>query len=67
MVEKLTNSLATALMDIPAVDSLKTWDICGIVLCDKTAHFRVAFFLSPAQGDCVMIMLFNQLLDLSHL
>ena len=22
----------------------KTWDICGIVLCDKTAHFRVAFY-----------------------
>ena len=50
MVEKLTfNSLATALVDIPAVSmpiarSLKTWDICGIVLCDKTAHFRVAFY-----------------------
>ena len=24
--------------------SLKTWDICGIVLCVKTAHFRVAFY-----------------------
>ncbi len=23
--------------------SLKTCNICGIVLCDKTAHFRVAF------------------------
>ncbi len=23
---------------------LKTCDICGIVLCDKTAHFRVAFY-----------------------
>ena len=49
-VEKLTfNYLATALGDIPAVNmpivrSLKTWDICGIVLCDKTAHFRVAFY-----------------------
>ncbi len=42
-------SQATALVDIPAVSmpiarSLKTCDICGIVLCDKTAHFRVAFF-----------------------
>ncbi len=50
MVEKLTfNSWATALVDIPAVSmpiarSLKTCDICGIVLCDKTAHFRVAFY-----------------------
>ena len=48
-VEKCTlNSLATALVDIPAVSmpiahSLTTWDICGIVLCGKTAHFRVAF------------------------
>ncbi len=40
---------ATALVDIPAVimpitRSLKTCNICGIVLCDKTAHFRVAFY-----------------------
>ena len=50
MVEKLTlNYLVTAVVDIPAVSmpiarSLKTWDICGIVLCNKTAHFRVAFY-----------------------
>jgi hypothetical protein len=50
MVDKWRlNSLATALVDIPAVSmpivwSLKTWDICGIRLCDKTAHFRVAFY-----------------------
>jgi hypothetical protein len=50
VVEKLTlNYLATALVDIPAVimsiaHSLKTIDIYGIVLCDKTAHFRVAFY-----------------------
>ena len=50
MVEKLTfNLLATALIDIPAVGmpiahSLKTSDICGIVLCDKTAYLRVAFY-----------------------
>ncbi len=50
MVEKLTfNSRSTALVDIPAVSmpfarSLKTCDICGIVLCEKTANFRVAFY-----------------------
>ncbi len=48
MVEKLTFKLQH-LFDIPAVSmpiacSLKTCDICGIVLCDKTAHFRVAFY-----------------------
>ena len=47
MVEKWTfNSWATALVDIPAVSmpiacTLKT---CGIVLCDKTEHFRVVFY-----------------------
>ncbi len=50
MVEKWTfNSQATALVDIPAVSMpiarfLKTCDICGIVQCDKTAHFRVTFY-----------------------
>ena len=44
MVEKLNlNSLATALADIPAVcitiaHSLKTWNICGIVLRDKALY-----------------------------
>ena len=43
------NYLATALVDIPAVSmeiarSFKMYDICRIVLCDKTAHFRVAFY-----------------------
>ncbi len=50
MVEKRTfNSRATALVDILAVTmpiarSLKTCAICGIVVCDKSAHFRVAFY-----------------------
>ncbi len=50
MVEKLTlNSRATALVDIPAVSMpiahyLKTCDICGIVLFDKAAHFRVVLY-----------------------
>jgi hypothetical protein len=48
MVEKLTvNSLATALVDIPAISmpiahSLKTRDNLW-QCCDKTAHFRKAF------------------------
>jgi hypothetical protein len=52
MVEKLKlNYLVTALVDMPAVSipiasSLKTSGICGIVLCDKTAHFRLAFYCS---------------------
>ena len=54
MVEKWTfNYLAKALVDIPAVSmpmahSLKT---CGIVLCDKTAHFRVAFYCPQNKVD----------------
>ena len=53
MVEKLTfHFLATALVDIPAVSkpiahSLKTWDVCGIVLCNTTVHFRVDFYCPP--------------------
>ena len=46
MVEKLTFN---SLVEIPAVNmpsacSLITWDICSIVLFDKTEHFRVAFW-----------------------
>ena len=73
IVEKLTfNSLATALVDIPAVSmpiarSLKTWEICGIVLCDKNAHIRVPFYWPSTRCKSVMIMLFNQLLDMPHL
>ncbi len=41
--------MAKALVDIPADSKpiacfLKTCDICGIALCNKTAHFRVAFY-----------------------
>jgi hypothetical protein len=48
MVDKLTfNSLATALVDIPvSIPIAQTWDVSGIVLWDKTAHFRVAFYCS---------------------
>jgi hypothetical protein len=46
MVEKLTFDYPeTALVDIPAVSVPIAFslNINGIVLCDKTAHFRVAF------------------------
>ncbi len=57
MVEKWTfNSRATALVDISAVSmpierSLKTYGICGIVLCDKTAHFRVVFYCGQPKAQ----------------
>ncbi len=50
MVDKWTfNSRATSLVDIPAASMqiaccLKTCKIFGIVLCYKTAHFRMAFY-----------------------
>ena len=47
MVEKLTfNSLATVLgvIHVVSMPIARSLDICGIVLCDKTAHFRVAFY-----------------------
>ncbi len=57
MVEKWTfNSRATALVtavSMPIACSLKICDICGIVLCDKTAHFRVAFYCGqPKPHKC---------------
>ena len=75
MVEKLTfNSRATPLVDIPAVSmtiarSLKTCDICGIVLSDKTAHFTVEwhFIVASLRHTCAIIMLSNQHLDMPHL
>ncbi len=57
MVEKLTfNSRAKALVDIPAVSmpiarSLKTCDICVIVLRDKTSHFRVVFYCGQPKAQ----------------
>ncbi len=66
------NSRETALVDIPAVNmpiarSLEICDICGIVRCDKTAHFRVAFFVASLRHTCAIIMLSNQHLDMPHL
>ncbi len=71
MVEKLTfNSRATALVDIPAVNmsiarSLKICDICGIVLCDKTAHFRVAFYCGQPKGLSILLF-FTRTLAFVH-
>ena len=48
----------TALVDIPAV----IIPISGIVLCDKTAHVRVAFNRDqPKAHLCALIMLFDML------
>jgi hypothetical protein len=49
---------------MPIAHSLKSWDICGIVLWDQTAHFR---HVPSTMCTCVMIVLFNQLLDMPHL
>ena len=71
MVDKLTlNYLATALVDIPADSipishSLKTSDICSIVWCDKIA--KLPFIVPSTRSTCVMIMLFNQILDMPQL
>ncbi len=47
MVEKWTfNSQATALVDIPIARSLKTCDICGIVLCDKLHILEWPFIMA---------------------
>ena len=48
MVEKLTYILWQQLwwtfLQSAIASTFKTRGICGIVLCDKTAHFRVAFY-----------------------
>ncbi len=69
MVEKLTfNSRETALVDIPAV-SRTPCDICGIVLCDKTAHFRVVFYCGQPKAHLCNnhACMSNQHLDMPHL
>ncbi len=67
MVDKWTlNSWATALVDIPAASMQlhapsKTCDICGIVLCDKTAHLlEWPFIVASLRHTCAIIMLSNQ-------
>ncbi len=38
-------------------------NICGIVQCDKTAHFGVTFIVASLRHTCAIIMLSNQHLD----
>jgi hypothetical protein len=69
-VEKWTfNYLATALVDSPAVSLpiALSLNICGIVLCDKTAQFRVAFNCLQHKMHLCNAMLFDQLLYMSHM
>ena len=66
------HSLATALVDIPAVSmpvarSLTTWYICGIVLCDKLHILEWPFIFPSTRCTCIIIMLFSYLLDMPHL
>lgn len=49
---------------MPTACSLKTCNICGIVLCDKTAGH---FIVTRPKLTCAIIMLINQHLDMSHL
>jgi hypothetical protein len=76
MILKLTfNYLATALVDIPAVSmptarSLKRSNIYGIVLFDKTAHFKVAFYCTQHKVQLCSdhaVLVSDQLLDIPHL
>ena len=67
MVEKLTlNYLATALMDILAVST--TIETSVALCCVTKYHILEWLFIVPStRCTCVMIMLFNQLLDMPHL
>ena len=71
IVDKLTlNYLATALVDMPA-GSMPTPSKheTSVALCcvTKKATLKCAVIVPSTRSTCVMIMLFNQLLDMSHL
>jgi hypothetical protein len=67
IVEKSTfNYLAMALVDIPAVRMPFACSPNLQHLALTTAYFRLAFVPST-RCPCVMIMLFNQLLEMPHL
>ena len=72
MVEKWTlNSLATALVDIPAVSmtiahSVNTWDLWHCVVWQNCTK-KWPFIVPSTRCTCVMIMMFNHLLDMPHL
>ena len=73
MVEKLTlNSLETALVDIPAVSMpiarfLKIETSVALCCVTKLHILERPFVVPSTRCTCVMYMLFNQLLDMSHL
>ena len=70
MVEKLTlNYLATALMDIPAVGMPITCSLTSVALCCVTKRHILEwpFIVSSTRCTFIMIMLFNQLIDMPHL
>ena len=69
MVEKLTsNYLATALVDIPAVNMPTENFKTSVALCCVTKlHILEWPVIVPStRCTCVMIMLFHQLLDMPH-
>ena len=57
------NSLATALVDILAV-SMSTADICGFV---TRVHILEWPFIIPSMRCSYVMIIFNLLLDMSHL
>jgi hypothetical protein len=74
VVEKLTldlyiRSLATALVDIPAVSMPPQNLRSSVALCwvTKLQILEWPFIIPSTKCICVMIMLFNQLLDMPHL
>ena len=72
MVEKLTlNYQATALMDILSACQLHAPSKLepSVALCcvTKLHILKWAFIVLSTRCTCVIIMLFNQLLDVSHL
>ena len=71
MVENLTkNYLATALVDIPAVSMPIThsFNLRHLWYCAVTQlHILWDFNIHTTRCTCVMIMLFNQRLDMPHL
>ena len=67
MVEKLTlNSPATSLVDIPSVSPQLETSVA--LLCLTKLHIlKWPFIVLSTRSTCVMIILFNQLLDMPHL
>ena len=70
MVEKLTfNSLPTAQVDIPAVSMPIAKLETSMALCCVTKLYilKLPLVVPSTRCTCVMIKLFNQILDMPHL